>query len=117
MDGPDRRAMECDQLYPTRRSGAARSAGPTVERSPTSTERNPLDPSHRCTLEGFARTIWEVPNSPSRFQNWVRSGVMERVLLAIAQDLKERGGLDLRECFIDGTFVPAKKGGAASGRP
>lgn len=52
-----------------------------------------------------------------RFQNWVRSGVMERVLLAIAQDLKDRGGLDLRECFIDGTFVPAKKGGAASGRP
>src|SRR6266542_529605 len=52
-----------------------------------------------------------------RFQNWVRSGVMERVLLVIAQDLKDRGGLDLRECFIDGTFVPAKKGGAASGRP
>src|SRR5688500_9894189 len=48
-----------------------------------------------------------------RFQNWVRSGVIERVLLAIAQDLKDRGGLDLRECFIDGTFVPAKKGGAA----
>jgi transposase len=52
-----------------------------------------------------------------RFQNWVRSGVMERVLLAIAQDLKDRGGLDLRECFIDGTFVPAKKGGVAWGRP
>lgn len=52
-----------------------------------------------------------------RFQNWVRSGVIERVLLAIAQDLKDRGGLDLRECFIDGTFVPAKKGGAALGRP
>ena len=52
-----------------------------------------------------------------RFQNWVRSGVMEQVLLAIAQDLKDRGGLDLRECFIDGTFVPAKKGGVRSGRP
>ena len=52
-----------------------------------------------------------------RFQNWVRSGVLEQVLLAIAQDLKDRGGLDLRECFIDGTFVPAKKGGAASGQP
>jgi len=52
-----------------------------------------------------------------RFQNWVRSGVMEGVLLSIAQDLKDRGGLDLRECFIDGTFVPAKKGGAAWGRP
>jgi hypothetical protein len=52
-----------------------------------------------------------------RYQNWVRSGVMHEVLLAIAQDLKDRGGLDLRECFIDGTFVPAKKGGAAWGRP
>jgi hypothetical protein len=42
---------------------------------------------------------------------------MENVLLAIAQDLKDRGGLDLQECFIDGTFVPAKKGGAGLGRP
>jgi transposase len=52
-----------------------------------------------------------------RFQNWVRSGVMEKILVAIAQDLKDRGGLDLRECFIDGTFVPAKKGGAAWDQP
>jgi len=52
-----------------------------------------------------------------RFQNWVRSKVLEGVLLAVAQDLKDRGGLDLRECFIDGTFVPAKKGGFASERP
>jgi len=52
-----------------------------------------------------------------RFQNWVRSGVLESVLLAIAQDLRERGGLDVSECFIDGTFAPAKKGGAASERP
>jgi transposase len=52
-----------------------------------------------------------------RFQNWVRVGVLEQVLLAVAQDLKDRGGLDLRECFIDGTFVPAKKGGAAWGKP
>jgi transposase len=52
-----------------------------------------------------------------RFQNWVRSGVLEQVLLAVAQDLKNRGGLDLGECFIDGTFVPAKKGGVAWGRP
>ena len=36
---------------------------------------------------------------------------MERVLLAVAQHLQEAGGLDLKECFVDGTFVPAKKGG------
>ena len=52
-----------------------------------------------------------------RFQNWVRSGVLERVLLALAKDLRERGGLDLSECFVDGTFVPAKKGGAWLGKP
>lgn len=52
-----------------------------------------------------------------RFQNWVRSGVMEKLLLALAQHLQDAGGLDLRECFVDGTFVPAKKGGAALGKP
>jgi transposase len=45
-----------------------------------------------------------------RFQRWVRDGTLERVLEALARDLKERGGLDLAECFIDGTFVVAKKG-------
>ena len=52
-----------------------------------------------------------------RFQNWVRSGVIEKILLALAQHLKEAGGLDLKESFVDGTFVPAKKGGAWLGKP
>ena len=52
-----------------------------------------------------------------RFQNWVRSGVMEKLLLALAQHLQDAGGLDLKECFVDGTFVPAKKGGVWSGKP
>ena len=51
-----------------------------------------------------------------RFQNWVQGGVLEKLLLAIAKDLQERGGLDLSECFIDGTFVPAKKGGTSSAK-
>ena len=45
-----------------------------------------------------------------RFQQWVRSGVFERLLNALAEDVRTRGGLDLSECFIDGTFVMAKKG-------
>ena len=48
-----------------------------------------------------------------RFQPWVRTGVLERLLKAVAEDVRDRGGLDLSECFIDGTFVMAKKGGAA----
>lgn len=52
-----------------------------------------------------------------RFQEWVRSGVFEKILKALAQDLKERGDLDLSECFIDGTFVLAKKGAKGWERP
>jgi transposase len=51
-----------------------------------------------------------------RFQRWVRNGTFERVLEALARDLKERGKLDLSECFIDGTFVVAKKGGGCVGK-
>ena len=52
-----------------------------------------------------------------RFQRWVEEDVLSRVLEALAEDLKERGGLDLSECFIDGTFVVAKKGGGRWERP
>jgi transposase len=52
-----------------------------------------------------------------RFQQWVRSGVMKGTLEALALDLKERGGLDIREAFIAGSFAAAKKGGLAWGRP
>jgi len=52
-----------------------------------------------------------------RFQDWVRSGLFENILKALAQDMIERGKLDLREGFIDGTFVAAKKGASAWERP
>jgi transposase len=46
-----------------------------------------------------------------RFQQWVKDGSLRRVLEALAEDLRTRGDLDLSECFIDGTFIVAKKGG------
>ena len=52
-----------------------------------------------------------------RFQSWVRSGALRRVLQTLAEDLRLRGGIDVSEAFIDGTFSGAKKGGAASARP
>lgn len=52
-----------------------------------------------------------------RFQQWVRSGVMKGILKALAEDLKLRGGLDVREAFIDATFAPAKKGGLLLAKP
>ena len=52
-----------------------------------------------------------------RFQEWVKADVFERILQELARDLKERGGLDLSECFIDGTFVIAKKGAQGWEKP
>jgi transposase len=52
-----------------------------------------------------------------RFQQWTASGIFEKILIALAEDLRDRGGIDLSEGFIDGTFAPAKKGATASVRP
>jgi transposase len=51
------------------------------------------------------------------FQRWTESGVFAKILTALALDLKERGGIDLSESFIDGTFVPAKKGAMVWAKP
>ena len=51
-----------------------------------------------------------------RFQQWVRHGVFRSIAHELAQDLFDRGGIDIREAFIDGTFVPAKKGALLSAR-
>jgi len=51
-----------------------------------------------------------------RFQQWVRSGVMRGVLEALAEDLRSRGGFDLKEAFIDGSSLLQKKGGAGLGK-
>ena len=51
-----------------------------------------------------------------RLQFGIESGVFEAVLDDLATDLQDGRLLDLRECFIDGTFAPAKRGGAAVGK-
>jgi len=52
-----------------------------------------------------------------RFSRWVKEGVLRHILESLAKDLEERGGIDLSECFIDGTFTVAKKGGSKWERP
>jgi hypothetical protein len=46
-----------------------------------------------------------------RFQRWIEEGVLGGILEALAEDLEERGHIDLSECYIDGAFVVAKEGG------
>jgi transposase len=52
-----------------------------------------------------------------RFQAWRKQGVIEAVLQGLARDLHRRGGLDLSECFLDGSFAAAKKGALKSVSP
>ena len=51
-----------------------------------------------------------------RFQQWAWQGVFKRIVQELAEDLYHRGGIDIREAFIDGIFAPAKKGGLLSAR-
>lgn len=46
-----------------------------------------------------------------RFQEWQKRKVFENILKALAEDMETRGKINLEECFIDGTFSSAKKGG------
>ena len=45
-----------------------------------------------------------------RLQGWVRRGTLTRILEVLAEDLRQRGGLDVSEAFIDASFSGAKKG-------
>jgi transposase len=51
-----------------------------------------------------------------RFQQWVKQGIFRRIAQELVEDLNERGKIDIREAFIDGSFAPAKKGVLLSAR-
>ncbi len=41
---------------------------------------------------------------------------MRNIIRSLANDLRDRGEIEIEESFIDGTFVPAKKGAKKSGK-
>jgi len=49
-----------------------------------------------------------------RFQQWQRTGLLTQLLQKLAEDLRDRGKLDLSESFIDASFSSAKKGALLS---
>ena len=51
-----------------------------------------------------------------RFQTWCRQEVLRGILVDVANALRERGGLDESESFIDAMFASAKGGGAGVGK-
>jgi transposase len=51
-----------------------------------------------------------------RFQQWCEREVLREVLTQLANALREQGGIDEREAFIDATFASAKGGGDEIGK-
>ena len=97
---------------------------------PSSIRGRPLVHDDRAVLNGILWVLrtgaaWgdlpeRFPSSSTcyrRFSKWVKSGVLRKMLEALARDLEERGAINLSECFIDGTFVVAKKGAQKWERP
>ncbi len=52
-----------------------------------------------------------------RLLQWEEQGVWLKIWRKLLAELDAAQRLDWEECFADGSFAPAKKGGAASGRP
>ena len=50
-----------------------------------------------------------------RFQRWCERQVLRDVLCTLANELRDQGGIDESECFIDAMFSPAKGGGEGIG--
>ena len=48
-----------------------------------------------------------------RFGEWTRDGTLVAILKSLVADMESRGGIDLSEAFIDGTFSGAKRGAVA----
>ena len=90
--------------------------------------RPPLD-DRKC-FEGILWILWtgaqwsELPpryGSKSavhrRLQRWTEDGTLEQLWRAFLAQLQERDQVRWDECFVDGTFASAKKGGSWSARP
>lgn len=60
---------------------------------------------------GSSTTCWR------RLREWEEKGVLLELWRAFLAQLNERGKIPWDECFVDGSFAPAKKGGHASARP
>jgi transposase len=84
----------------------------------------------RKCFEGILWILWtgapwsELPRrygSPTtcwrRLQQWEQDGTLLEMWRGFLAELHDREKLRWDECFIDGSFAAAKKGGRASGKP
>ena len=100
---------------------------PTQKKNPKG--GRPAADDRRC-FEGILWILWtgaqgsELPRRygpkstvHDRLQRWTMAGTLEKLWRAFLAQLQEREQIRWDECFVDGTFVPAKKGGLKSAKP
>jgi transposase len=81
-------------------------------------------------LEGILWILWtgapwkalpEEYGSPSavhrRLCQWAQDGTLLNLWRAFLSQFNEKQQIRWNECFVDGTFIPAKKGGPRSAKP
>jgi hypothetical protein len=83
----------------------------SVERYARSDEQCSLNSVERPALVGHAGAISDVPNLPPPIPALVSDGTLLLISEALAEDLRKHAEFDRSECFIDGKFIVAKKGG------
>jgi hypothetical protein len=108
--GPHRRAVGSIGVTHPRSPSKRRPPRQTLARSPRCSQRHLVDTEYRSALEVPTRTLPSLPNLPPSFSEVDRGMGLSGMLEALAEDLEERGEIDLSEYCIDGTFVVAKRG-------
>jgi transposase len=70
-----------------------------------------------CAWEDMPRAYGAPTTAWRRLQTWSQDGTWERVWRALLSQLDAQGRLDWSKAFLDGSFVPAKKGARQLGEP
>lgn len=65
-----------------------------------------------CAWEDVPRTYGSSSTCWRRLQEWTADGTWETIWRALLSQLDAAGKIEWAQAFLDGSFVPAKKGGA-----
>ncbi len=70
-----------------------------------------------CPWEDVPHTYGSPATCWRRFRTWAADGTWERIWRTLLSQLDAQGKLEWAQASLDGSFVPAKKGGPALARP
>src|SRR5436309_12652152 len=115
MAEADRRAMGAPQGTPTGPSPEPARRAPPSRRSEVF-RRHPLDLWTGAPWSELPRRYGSPTTCWRRLFTWEEDGTLLNLWRAFLADLNDREKLRWDECFADGSFAPAKKGGSRSGR-